>query len=85
MKRFHKRLRELLQQPPVRLAAAEGPAERDSAGVLSFPNPVYGRFNLDPRINVDQVGLAFVSGLGSTSDQTGAERVQNSQPFTGLE
>ena len=48
-------------------------------------NPVYGRFSLGRCINVDQVGLAFVNGLESTWDETGAKRVQISQPFAGLE
>ena len=48
-------------------------------------NPVYGRFSLDRHINVDQVGLAFVNGLETTWDETGAKRVQISQPVAGLE
>ena len=48
-------------------------------------NPVYEHFSLDRRINVDQVRLAFVNGLESTWDETGAKRVQISQPFVGLE
>ena len=66
MMRFHRRLRRLLQHPPVRRHAAEGAAESDNAEVLSVQNPVYGRFSLDRRIDVDQVGLAFVNGLEST-------------------
>jgi hypothetical protein len=83
--KFHRRLRWLLQQPPVRRSAAEGAAESDNAEVLPVQDPVYGRFSLDRRINVDQVGLAFVNGLESTWDETGAKRVQISQPFAGLE
>ena len=66
MMSFHRRLRLLLQQPPVRRPAADGAAESDNAEVLPVQNPVYGRFSLDRRINVDQVGLAFVNGLEST-------------------
>ena len=72
MMRFHRRLRRLLQQPPVCRPAAES----DNVEVLPVQNPVYGRFSLDRRINVDQVGLAFVNGLESTWDVTGAKRVQ---------
>ena len=73
MMRFHMRLRRLLQQPPVRRPTAEGAAESDNAEVLPVQNPVYGRFNLDWRINVDQVGLAFVNGLDYKWDETGAK------------
>ena len=75
----------MLQQPPVCCPAAEGAAESDNAEVLPMQNPVYGHFGLDRRINVDQVGLAFVNGLESTRDETSAKRVQISQPFSGLE
>ena len=85
MMRFHRRLRRLLQQPPVRCPAAEGAVENDNAEVLSVQKPVCGRFSLDRRINIDQVGLAFVNGLESTWDETGAKRVQISQPFAGRE
>ena len=85
MMSFHRRLRRLLQQPPVRRPAAEDAAESDTAEALPVQNPVYGRFSLDRRINVDQVGLAFVNDLESTWDETGAKRVQISQPFSGLE
>ena len=85
MMRFHRRLHRLLQQQHVRRPAAEGAAESDSAEVLPMQNPVYGRFNLDWRINVDHVGLAFVNGLESTWDETGTKRVQISQSFAGLE
>lgn len=85
MKSFHRRLRKLLQDPPVRRAAAGGAAENNSAAIVPVESPLYGRFSLNARFNVDQVGLAFVNGLGSTWDETGALRVQVSQPFPGLE
>ena len=81
MQTFHRRLRRLLKEPPVRRVPAEG----GSAEVLPIENPVYGRFSLERRFNVDQVGLAFVNGLESTWDTTGAKRVQISQPFADLE
>ena len=85
MMRFYRRLRRLLQQPPVHRPAAEGAAESDKAEVLPMQNPVYERFSLGRGINADQVGLAFVNGLKSTWNETGAKRVQISQPFAGLE
>ena len=85
MMRFHRRLRRLLQQPPVCRPAAEGAAESDNAEVLPMQNPVYERFSLGRSINVDQIGLAFVNDLKSTWDETGAKRVRISQPFAGLE
>ncbi|CAB1100647.1 unnamed protein product [Ectocarpus sp. CCAP 1310/34] len=63
-KSFHRRLRQLLQEPPIRRAAAGGAAENNGAAI---------------------VGLAFVNGLDSTWDETGALRVQIGQPFPGLE
>ena len=85
MMRFHRRLRRVLRQPPVRRPAAEGTAESDNAEVLPVQNPIHGRFSLKRRINVDQVGLAFVNGLEPTWDETGAKRVQIPKPFAGLE
>ncbi|CAB1108329.1 unnamed protein product [Ectocarpus sp. CCAP 1310/34] len=85
MKRFHRRLRQLLQEPPVRRAAAGGAAEINGAAIVPVEPPLYGRFSLNARFNVDQVGLAFVHGLDSIWDETGALRVQSGQPFPGLE
>ncbi|CAM9301179.1 unnamed protein product [Ectocarpus sp. 12 AP-2014] len=85
MKKCHRKLRWLLQEPAVRRAAAGGAAESNSAEVLPVELPLHGPFSLNARINVDQVGFAFVNGLGSTWDETGALRVQIGQPFPGLE
>ncbi|CAB1104834.1 unnamed protein product [Ectocarpus sp. CCAP 1310/34] len=85
MKSFHRRLRQLLQEPPVRRAAAGGAAENNCAAIVPVESPLHGRFSLNARFNVDQVGLAFVNGLDSTWDETGALRVQIGQPFPGLE
>ncbi|CAB1101298.1 unnamed protein product [Ectocarpus sp. CCAP 1310/34] len=74
MKSFHRRLRQLLQEPPVRRAAAGGEAENNGAAIVPVKSPLYGRFSLDARFTVDQVGLAFVNGLDSTWDETGALR-----------
>ena len=49
MMRFHRRLRQSLQQPPVRRPAAEGAAESDNAEVLPVQNPVYRRFSMGRR------------------------------------
>lgn len=67
---FHRRLRKLLQEPPVRRAAAGGAAENNSAEIAPVESPLYGRFSLDARFNVDQVALAFFNDLGSTWDET---------------
>eukprot|EP00903_Cladosiphon_okamuranus_P014555 g13501.t1 len=85
MKSFHLRLRKLLKEPPIRRAAAGGSTENNSAAIVPVESPVYGRFSLNARFNVDHIGLAFVNGLGSTWDETGALRVQISQPFPGPE
>ncbi|CAB1116487.1 unnamed protein product [Ectocarpus sp. CCAP 1310/34] len=85
MRSFRRRLRQLLQELPVRRAAAGGAAENNGAAIVPVESPLYGGFSLNAHFNVDQVGLAFVNGPDSTWDETGALRVQIGQPFPGLE
>eukprot|EP00903_Cladosiphon_okamuranus_P018578 g17101.t1 len=91
IKVWHKRYRQLLQQPRKvggqLVPWPQQPADEESGEISQelLDHRKWGRFLPKERKNTDQVPMGFVNGHSDTWDQTGALRVQIGQPFPGLE